>query len=222
MPTLRTNLRWLAAAVAVLLAAAALWWALQGDDGSDEPAADRSRSSTPSGSTDGPPASGSAPSGPPTTAAGTDRASGTPPAGGPSTTASGKPGGKTPSEPGGRNGQWGRGEGAATGGPSAACLGPGVTGTGAAAPVPSDAPVSRIRHQVAASLQLLRELSTPKALQPAVDGLRSYYRRVGELVGSDGNDVPAGTADQGRIEQLTEDVYARFGPDVVDFLNRRC
>ncbi|GAA3524647.1 hypothetical protein [Nocardioides daeguensis] len=217
MPTLRARPRWLAVAIAVLLAAGALVWTLH--RGGDPAAADRPAPTSASGTSPGA-ASEPAPG------AGTDISSPGPTSGAPGEATEDGTG-----EPdGGRDAESLRGDRRRNGpegpgGPDRSGVGVpcwGGTGRGPASPVAGDATTTEVRDQVAANLQLLRELSPPPAVQPAVEGLRSYYRRVGEVVAKETGDGRLRPEDRSRIEKLTEDVYADFAPPVVAFLSHRC
>ncbi|MBM7518203.1 hypothetical protein [Nocardioides nitrophenolicus] len=190
--------------VVVLISAGVLVWALgRGHDpapaASDGPAttAPASAPALPAGSPSPPPSS--APSGP-------HAAPSTPPDGG---TPTGRPSAHPSDRPSGHP----------TGVPTTGSCGA-PAGRGPVAPVPADAAAPRIRAQVTGTLQLLREMAPPSAVQAAVDGLRSYYRRVGELA-PDGDGSLDGAA-RSQVEQLTQEVYARFAPPVLDYLSRRC
>jgi hypothetical protein len=219
MPTHRPKLRWTAAAIAVLVAVGALAWVLQRDAGTDTTPSARSTavgSALPSAATAEPTGQVSSTTPGPTTSA-TD---------GPTDTSTGHSSGPTDGRsPGNVRGNGGRtspGGSAPGGGAPSGVTCWGTSEHAPVSPVPGDATTTEVRHQVAANLQLLREVSPPPALTEDVEGLRSYYRRVGQVVGADGRDGPLGAEDEDRIEQLTQDVYAKFAPAVVNFLSRRC
>jgi hypothetical protein len=212
MPTLRPNLRWLAAATAVLVAVGAVAWVLQRDDTDTTPT---TRSTSDATSTPTAPSGEPVSSAPPVpTASATDGPAATPTNG---TGSTGSTGGPTDGRSPGKV----RGTGGRTGAPSGAACWSGSQ-RAPLSPVPGDATATEVRHQVGANLQLLREISSPPALSGDVEGLRSYYRRVGQVVGTDGRDGPLTPEDKDRVEQLTQDVYSKFASPVVDFLSHRC
>lgn len=215
MPTLRPNLRWLAAAIAVLVAVGTLVWVLQRDDTDTTPT---SRST--SDATTTPPAQSAQSGDPVSSASPVPTASGTD---GPAATPTGSAGsGRSPGKGRGDGGRPGPGSSPTGGGAPSGVACWGGSQRAPLSPVTGDTTTTEVRHQVAANLQLLREMSPPPALVEDVEGLRSYYRRVGQVVGTDGRDGPLAPEDEDRIEQLTKGVHARFAPAVVDFLSHRC
>jgi len=213
MSALRSPLRWSAAALIVLVAVGALVWVLGRDGDPDQAAAAHPTAEATPGPGEQP--SSSAPSG--TTSATAPAAEGTPPT--PTGSAPGPREGRKPGHAFGDGDRTDadRGTGQPTGVP---CWG--GTGPAPIAPVAVDATTAEIRQQISADLQLLREITPPPAIHDDVEGLRSYYRRVGRTVAAAGGDGTLAPDDRSQVEQLTENVYATFAPPVVDFLSRRC